>query len=324
MQWAKKQKGFTIVELLIVVVVIAILAAITIVAYNGIQNRAKSAATQSAASQALRKINTFAVTNGDSYPVSAGTDGIDNLSALSINNNGAMNYQYVANNATNPKTFCLTVTNQTISYFVSNAVGTPQLGGCAGHSQNGVTKVTNIALNPHALSTGTAWTNQTPSGSTLTYEPTGAQDGGSAFKIVTTISGQIRIAIPRQAVSVADGDVVTVGVDIFAPVATQVQVELGTSSGTFPKGAVINLTAGWNRVNGSVPITSTSAGTLSLVQISGVSTTLPAGQTWRATKAIITIGPTAYQYADGDSTNWVWTTPASPAASTSTGPPTAL
>lgn len=31
--------GFTIVELLIVVVVIAILAAITIVAYNGIQNR---------------------------------------------------------------------------------------------------------------------------------------------------------------------------------------------------------------------------------------------------------------------------------------------
>lgn len=40
--WAKTNKtGFTIVELLIVIVVIAILAAITIVAYNGIQNRAK-------------------------------------------------------------------------------------------------------------------------------------------------------------------------------------------------------------------------------------------------------------------------------------------
>ncbi len=38
--WAQ-QRGFTIVELLIVVVVIAILAAITIVAYNGIQNRAR-------------------------------------------------------------------------------------------------------------------------------------------------------------------------------------------------------------------------------------------------------------------------------------------
>lgn len=37
------QKGFTIVELLIVIVVIAILAAITIVAYNGIQQRARDA-----------------------------------------------------------------------------------------------------------------------------------------------------------------------------------------------------------------------------------------------------------------------------------------
>jgi prepilin-type N-terminal cleavage/methylation domain-containing protein len=41
--WAKKQTGFTIVELLIVIVVIGILAAITIVAYNGIQDRARTA-----------------------------------------------------------------------------------------------------------------------------------------------------------------------------------------------------------------------------------------------------------------------------------------
>ncbi|MFZ2836066.1 MAG: prepilin-type N-terminal cleavage/methylation domain-containing protein [Candidatus Saccharimonadales bacterium] len=42
-----KQKGFTIVELLIVIVIIGILAAITVVAYNGIQNRANDAAVQS-------------------------------------------------------------------------------------------------------------------------------------------------------------------------------------------------------------------------------------------------------------------------------------
>lgn len=44
--WAK-QKGFTIVELLIVIVIIGILAAITIVAYNGIQDRARVAAIES-------------------------------------------------------------------------------------------------------------------------------------------------------------------------------------------------------------------------------------------------------------------------------------
>lgn len=42
-QKRSKQTGFTIVELLIVIVVIGIVAAITIVAYNGIQERARVA-----------------------------------------------------------------------------------------------------------------------------------------------------------------------------------------------------------------------------------------------------------------------------------------
>lgn len=42
--WAKRKEhyGFTIVELLIVIVVIGILATITVVAYNGIQARSKT------------------------------------------------------------------------------------------------------------------------------------------------------------------------------------------------------------------------------------------------------------------------------------------
>ena len=51
-----RRSGFTIVELLIVIVVIAILAAITIVAFNGIQERARVSAVSSALNQANKKL----------------------------------------------------------------------------------------------------------------------------------------------------------------------------------------------------------------------------------------------------------------------------
>ncbi len=53
-------QGFTIVELLIVVVVIAILAAITIVSYNGITNRANASAAASAAAGIQKKVELYA------------------------------------------------------------------------------------------------------------------------------------------------------------------------------------------------------------------------------------------------------------------------
>jgi prepilin-type N-terminal cleavage/methylation domain-containing protein len=63
----QKQSGFTIVELLIVIVVIGILAAISIVAYNGIQNRAQLAKAQSDMNGAVKKIE---ISNADTstYP----------------------------------------------------------------------------------------------------------------------------------------------------------------------------------------------------------------------------------------------------------------
>ena len=60
-----KHKGFTIVELLIVIVVIAILAAISVVSYTGIQARANDARIRSAASQLERAILAWSASTGN-------------------------------------------------------------------------------------------------------------------------------------------------------------------------------------------------------------------------------------------------------------------
>lgn len=67
------KRGFTLVELLIVIVVIAILAAISIVAYNGIQNRSKTSAGAAFASQVQKKVEAYntARATGTGYPTYA-------------------------------------------------------------------------------------------------------------------------------------------------------------------------------------------------------------------------------------------------------------
>lgn len=71
LQTLKRQKGFTIVELLIVIVVIGILAAIVIVAYNGVSNRAKTSKAQSAAQTVIKKAEAYNAELG-SYPTTFG------------------------------------------------------------------------------------------------------------------------------------------------------------------------------------------------------------------------------------------------------------
>lgn len=90
-------RGFTIVELLIVIVIIAILAAITIVAFNGIQQRAENAKTVSALNaykkilkqyHTLREqhVTTGGMCLGDQYPLLSSTaEGCRRSSAVIVN-----------------------------------------------------------------------------------------------------------------------------------------------------------------------------------------------------------------------------------------------
>ena len=67
--WARNKKtGFTIVELLIVIVVIGILAAITIVAYNGVQDRARATAVAADFSNNNKVVKLVGASSGNNSP----------------------------------------------------------------------------------------------------------------------------------------------------------------------------------------------------------------------------------------------------------------
>lgn len=118
---ARPNAAFTIVELLIVVVVIAILAAITVVAYNGISARANRAALQADVRTVINQLEVAKVQNSE-YP----TD------LSNIKKDDTYTYQYVR--TTSPDSFCISVTDTSDSvYHVTNIQQTLQEGACDAH-----------------------------------------------------------------------------------------------------------------------------------------------------------------------------------------------
>lgn len=91
--WVLKQKGFTIVELLIVIVVIAILATITTVAYNGIRQRAAVARQTAAMDRIGKAIQLWSAEKGMSFSGSgAGLTGAPGQGWFQSKNSNNSNY----------------------------------------------------------------------------------------------------------------------------------------------------------------------------------------------------------------------------------------
>ena len=109
--YLRKYSGFTIVELLVVIVVIGILATITIVSYIGISGRAVASALQSDLANASQQLKLYQVLYG-SYPTSLDTNNcptapnIDTSYCLKASSGSTYAY-YQSDNTVTPQIFSL-------------------------------------------------------------------------------------------------------------------------------------------------------------------------------------------------------------------------
>ncbi|MBC7869011.1 prepilin-type N-terminal cleavage/methylation domain-containing protein [Candidatus Saccharibacteria bacterium] len=308
--------GFTIVELLIVIVVIGILAAISIVAYNGIQSRARAAAVSSALEQTGRKLALYAVDN-NSFPI--------DLATVGITSSGGTSYQYSVNNSVTPQTYCVTATNGTTSYKASSAATAPTSGGCAGHGQGGIVAVTNNAKNPYIKSGVTVgWSGYNPLGGQAFSTSPSSNGIRGAWRMTSGPAG-IGSGSTTGYEYQGTGIIVTAGSTIYPSIYAQAsQSGIYTVNCQFFNGTVLT---------GNCPPNNTNLSANTWVRLSDGAVTVPAATDRMNIRAQyvsgsslvagdwidVTMVSTAQGgYADGDSLDWIWN--GAPNNSTSTGP----
>ena len=167
-----KAQGFTIVELLIVIVVIGILAAITFVAFNGVSGKAKEVVLKSDLKNASTQLQIAKVQDG-TYP----------SDATSLKKSAGTNFTYISSSADN---FCVAASNTALpgkSFYITNNDSIKE-GDCSGGGGMATTMQTLTPTNCSSLATFTGSNTEaivdltdSRGGTTRTYQVAKLADG---------------------------------------------------------------------------------------------------------------------------------------------------
>lgn len=313
----KKHSGFTIVELLIVIVVIGVLAAISVVAYNGISQNARVSSAKALAKQVSTKVE-LAYTESGTYP--------SDLSSLGFSNSGNTTYQY----STSANSWCTTVSVGSASYYVSNTATSPVSGGCPGHGQGGVDAITNLAKNPGAEG-GTGWINN-GSNPTGTWSTTVKRSGSRSKESHNTVGGNTGL-LSLYAVGGNDGYGFLAepgkqySVSLYfrsdVPHNARLQCSFRTQPGSAwiwgsESGYVDGAVGKWTRATHGCETSPTGTDRLRILTFVNALSAQPANTSAWVDDLMVTEGTSFPEYSDGSSPNWVWN--GAPNNSTSTGP----
>lgn len=300
----RQSTGFTIVELLIVIVVIGILAAITIVAFNGVSNKAKVAAAQSSLNGAKKQVEIARTTNGtDAYPLSM--TGLD------------ANVTYTAKATLGG--YCLVNGSAAKEpYMATSSNGVPHVGpstitdGC---------KIQNIVTNPSFEFNAFNWDKGAQAAITQITDPAHVNVGVGAglLRRTSSVAGE---GYTRMNMATVVGKRYSVSFAVKnysgAPAITA-SVRNFNMGWSVADNAIMNITPTASYVR--YTLNWTAQDTTSLLLVENMSTVANSAIVIDAVMA--TEGENAGAYIDPDlkpGTGWAWDNPNAQGYSTSTGP----
>ena len=313
-------RGFTIVELLIIIVVIAILAAITIVSYSAITKNSREQSVNADLTSVSSELAKYKADKGV-YP----TVTQFNSDIKKSNSSGGSAYSYVYDSTRD--SYCLAVTGYSKSFHLESSNTKASDGDCGAATP---VTVVNMLRNPsfasgsnfsiYATSTGAPQT-------TALRTNSDAHSGNTYVRVSFSGTGSQTITYSFETASI--------GANLQPNTPYTLSAKIRPS-----KALTFNANFSWTTSGGTTfnsPVTSIAApaGSWTTISLSGQSAThtdvdaviaTAAGSTWASGDTLdldsmmLTQGTTVYEYRDGSYPGWSWNTSSAPNNSASTGP----